>query len=114
MLAEITPEDSILASNTSSYSITRIQDLIPSRSPNVIGMHFMNPVPVMKLLEVVVGRQTSPETVERAQEIGKMLNKTCIVSKDSPGFIANRILLPYLNEACRALDQNMGSIEDID
>ena len=103
----------ILASNTSSISITKLA-AATSRPELVIGMHFMNPVPVMKLVEVVKGIQTSAETLGAVKDLAAKLGKTVIVSNDAPGFLVNRILIPLLNEACFALEQGVGSAEDID
>lgn len=107
------PADAIFASNTSSISITRLA--AQSRRPDrVIGMHFMNPVPLMKLVEIVRGVQTSPETTERVRTLAGELGKTVIMSLDQPGFIVNRMLVPFLNEACFALQESLGTMEDID
>jgi 3-hydroxybutyryl-CoA dehydrogenase len=103
----------ILASNTSSLSITRLAR--ETQRPHlVIGMHFMNPVPVMKLVEVVRGTLTSDETLARVLELAARLGKQCIVSQDRPGFLVNRILIPLLNEACFALEEGVGTKEHID
>ncbi|KYQ91444.1 3-hydroxybutyryl-CoA dehydrogenase [Tieghemostelium lacteum] len=103
----------ILASNTSSISITKLASnyQVPE---NVIGMHFMNPVPVMQLVEVIPGLQTSSETNNITLELAKKMGKTTTMSKDMPGFIANRLLMPYINEAAQALFEGLGTIEDID
>ena len=108
-----TKDDVILASNTSSFSITALAKAAkdPAR---FIGMHFFNPVPVMKLLEITRGLATSDETLEIAREVGTRMNKVMIVSKDMPGFIVNRMLDPMLNEAAQILDEGIGSVEDID
>jgi 3-hydroxybutyryl-CoA dehydrogenase len=103
----------ILASNTSSISITRLA-AATSRPTKVIGMHFMNPVPVMKLVEIVRGVQTSDETYEAVRTLSLELGKTVVSSKDAPGFLVNRMLIPFLNEACFALEQGLGTPEDID
>jgi 3-hydroxybutyryl-CoA dehydrogenase len=105
--------EAILASNTSSISITRLA-AATSRPDRVIGMHFMNPVPLMKLVEVVRGVQTSSATYELVAEFASRLGKTVITSKDLPGFLVNRMLIPFLNEACFALQEGVGSAEDID
>lgn len=105
--------DAILASNTSSISITRLAS-VTSRPSRVIGMHFMNPVPLMKLVEIVRGLQTSDETHEVVRGLALKLGKTVICSKDVPGFLVNRILIPLLNEAIFALEQGVGTAEDID
>lgn len=107
------PRGTILASNTSSISITRLS--AETRRPDrVVGMHFFNPVPVMKLVEIVRGLQTSEDTLRLAVAVSERLGKTVIVSSDSPGFLVNRILLPFLNEACFAAQENLGSLEHID
>lgn len=103
----------ILASNTSSISITTLA-AATRRPGQVIGMHFFNPVPVMALLEVTRGLQTSDGTYQAAVALGKRLGKTVVTSRDSPGFIVNRILVPLLNEACFALQEGLASAEDID
>ena len=103
----------IFASNTSSISITELASST-KRPDKFIGMHFFNPVPVMKLLEITTGLGTSPETLKVAQEAGEVLGKVTVVSKDSPGFIVNRILDPMLNEAIFMLDEGVASVEDID
>ena len=105
--------DAILASNTSSISITRLAGQT-DRPERVIGMHFMNPVPLMKLVEIVRGVQTSDETTNTVRELAEKLGKTVITSKDQPGFIVNRMLIPFLNEACFALQEGLGTPEDID
>jgi 3-hydroxybutyryl-CoA dehydrogenase len=103
----------ILASNTSSISITKLA-AATRRPKQVIGMHFFNPVPVMTLLEVTRGLQTSDATYQAAVALGRRLGKTVVTSRDSPGFIVNRILVPLLNEACFALQEGLASAEDID
>ncbi len=103
----------ILASNTSSISITRLA-AATSRPERVIGMHFMNPVPLMKLVEIVRGVQTSPETYELVHTLAVRLGKTVITSEDRPGFLVNRMLIPFLNEACFTLQEGVGTPEDID
>ncbi|HEY3253168.1 MAG TPA: 3-hydroxyacyl-CoA dehydrogenase NAD-binding domain-containing protein [Polyangiaceae bacterium] len=103
----------ILASNTSSVSITLLASRT-KRADRVIGMHFMNPVPVMKLVELVRGLETSSETLATARALAEALHKTVIVSQDRPGFLVNRMLIPFLNEACFALAEGTGSAEDID
>lgn len=110
--ARMKPE-AILASNTSSISITRLAGQT-DRADRVIGMHFMNPVPLMKLVEIVRGVQTSDETTETTSELARKLGKTVITSKDQPGFVVNRMLVPFLNEACFALQEGLGTPEDID
>jgi 3-hydroxybutyryl-CoA dehydrogenase len=103
----------ILASNTSSISITKIA-AVTSRPELVIGMHFMNPVPVMKLVEVIRALQTSDATYAATIELSAKMNKTVVTAKDAPGFIVNRILIPLLNEACFALQEGIGTPKDID
>ncbi len=105
--------DVILASNTSSISITRIAG-VTRRPDRVIGMHFMNPVPVMKLVEIVQGIATSESTLNTTLELAKQLGKTTVVSKDSAGFIVNRILAPWINEAVYARMEGVATAQDID
>jgi 3-hydroxybutyryl-CoA dehydrogenase len=108
-----TPPEAILASNTSSISITWIA-AATKRPDRVIGMHFFNPVPVMKLVELIRGLQTSDETFAAVKGLAKSWGKTTTVAKDYPGFIVNRLLVPFLNEACDALMNGVGTAEDID
>jgi 3-hydroxybutyryl-CoA dehydrogenase len=103
----------ILASNTSSISITKLAGAT-KRPENVAGMHFMNPVPVMKLCEIVRGVQSSDHTVAALTTLARQMGKTTILSKDIPGFLVNRMLIPFLNEACFALQEGVGSPEDLD
>jgi 3-hydroxybutyryl-CoA dehydrogenase len=103
----------ILASNTSSLSITRMA-AATRRPERVIGMHFMNPVPVMELVEIVAGQSTSAETIETTRGLAKRLGKTSVAAQDYPGFISNRVLMPMLNEAICALHEGVGSRDDID
>ncbi|MCA9631199.1 MAG: 3-hydroxybutyryl-CoA dehydrogenase [Myxococcales bacterium] len=103
----------LLASNTSSISITRLAGQT-SRPEQVIGMHFMNPVPLMKLVEIVRGVQTNAETMKTVSALAERLGKTVIHSKDQPGFVVNRMLVPFLNEACFVLQEGLGTPEDID
>jgi 3-hydroxybutyryl-CoA dehydrogenase len=112
-LDTLAPEKAILASNTSSISITKI-GAATKRPDKVIGMHFFNPVPLMKLLEVVRGLATSDETTTATIEVGRKMGKEPVESKDSPGFISNRILCPMINEAIFALQENIGTPEAID
>jgi 3-hydroxybutyryl-CoA dehydrogenase len=107
------PAGAILASNTSSISITRLA-AATRRPDRVIGMHFMNPVPLMKLCEIVRGVQTSDATYEAVSALAVRLGKSVITSKDHPGFIVNRMLIPFLNEACFALQEGLSTPEDID
>src|SRR5258706_711109 len=106
-------EDVILASNTSSISITKIA-ANTKRPENVIGMHFMNPVPLMKLVEVIRGLGTSDGTAKTVVELCKVMGKEPVEANDSPGFISNRILCPMINEAIFALQENVGTPEAID
>jgi 3-hydroxybutyryl-CoA dehydrogenase len=112
-LDSATRSDAILASNTSSISITLLA-AATSRPDRVIGMHFMNPVPVMKLVELIRGLQTSDATFTAVKSLAEKWGKTTTVAKDYPGFIVNRLLIPFLNEACDALMNGVGSVEDID
>ncbi|WP_010531552.1 3-hydroxybutyryl-CoA dehydrogenase [Lentibacillus jeotgali] len=112
-LDEYAPEHAILATNTSSLPITEIA-ASTNRAEQVIGMHFMNPVPVMKLVEVIRGLQTSDETYEAVADMAKKLSKTSVEVNDYPGFAANRILMPMINEAIFALHEGVASVEDID
>ena len=112
-LDRIAPAGAILATNTSSISITRIAAQT-KRPEQVIGMHFMNPVPLMQLVEVIRGLATSEETTRRIVDLAKTLGKTPVEANDFPGFIANRVLLPMINEACFALMEGVGSAEAID
>lgn len=103
----------ILASNTSSISITKIAAV--TRHPeNVIGMHFMNPVPVMKLVEVIRGKQTSDEVTHQVMALSKKIEKIPVEVNDAPGFVANRILMPMINEAIYALHEGVSGVEEID
>ncbi|MBK9517170.1 MAG: 3-hydroxybutyryl-CoA dehydrogenase [Anaeromyxobacter sp.] len=105
--------EALLASNTSSISITALA--ASTRRPDrFVGMHFMNPPPVMALIELVRGLQTSDATYQAAAALARRFGKTVVTSKDSPGFIVNRILIPMLNEACFALQEGLASAEDID
>lgn len=112
-LDEICPKGAILASNTSSISITKIA-AATKRPEKMIGMHFMNPVPVMKLIEVIKGLATNDETYDVVVELSKKLGKIPCQANDFPGFIANRILLPMINEAVYCLFEGVGKPEDID
>jgi 3-hydroxybutyryl-CoA dehydrogenase len=103
----------ILASNTSSISITKLA-AATRRPDKVVGMHFMNPVPLMKLCEVVKGVQTSPETYAATKALAERMGKEVVTSNDHPGFMVNRILIPLLVEACQALMEGVGTAEDID
>jgi 3-hydroxybutyryl-CoA dehydrogenase len=112
-LDQITRPDAILASNTSSISITKL-GAATKRSDKVIGMHFMNPVPVMKLVEVIRGMATSDETYERVRTLSEQLGKTALDCQDSPGFVSNRVLMPMINEAIFTLYEGVASRESID
>nr|WP_121273105.1 3-hydroxybutyryl-CoA dehydrogenase [Pedobacter schmidteae] len=105
--------EAILASNTSSISITKIAS-VTNRGDKVIGMHFMNPVPVMKLVEVIRGYASSDETTTTVMELSKKLAKVPVEVNDYPGFVANRILMPMINEAIYALYENVAGVEEID
>lgn len=112
-LSQTVSEDTILATNTSSISITAIA--AHTRRPDrVIGMHFMNPVPVMKLVEIIRGLATSDETYATVNAVAEKMGKTTVMSRDMPGFIVNRVLMPYINEAVYALYEGIASVEDID
>lgn len=112
-LDEACPEDTILATNTSSISITRIAS-VTSRSTQVIGMHFMNPVPLMPLVEIIEGYNTSKNVTDFIVELTKEIGKTPVIVKDYPGFIANRILMPMINEAIEALQCGVSGVLEID
>ena len=112
-LDEAAPAHCILASNTSSISITKIAS-VTKRADKVIGMHFMNPVPVMKLVEVINGYKTSREVTETILNLSKNIGKVPAASNDYPGFIANRILMPMINEAIISLHEGVGGVEEID
>ncbi|GJQ13033.1 hypothetical protein GpartN1_g4824.t1 [Galdieria partita] len=115
-LAQVTASDVILASNTSSISITKIASTVQDsgREDKVVGMHFFNPVPVMNIVELVVGLSTSEATREITHSLAQKMNKQVSVVQDSPGFISNRVLMPYINEAICALQEGLASKEDID
>ena len=112
-LDEICQQSAILATNTSSISITEIA-AVTTRPENVIGMHFMNPVPIMKLVEVIRGYNTTDEVCEKVMEISKKLNKIPVEVNDSPGFVANKILIPMINEAIITLSEGVAGVEEID
>ena len=119
-LAQICPQHAVLATNTSSISITKIAAATTtdptnlSASSRVISTHFMNPVPVQKGVEIITGLQTSQDTLDTALEFCKRMGKLPSTSVDSPGFLANRILMPYINEAIICLETGVGAKEDID
>ena len=112
-LDEVAPQHCILASNTSSISVTKIA-AATKRPEQVIGMHFMNPVPVMKLVEVIRGYKTSNEVTNQVIDLSKKLGKVPCVVNDYPGFIANRILMPMINEAIYSLYEGVAGVEEID
>lgn len=107
------PEDTILATNTSSISITSIAS-VTSRPDRVIGMHFMNPVPLMKLVEIISGYSTSKETYSTVKAMAEKLGKTPVSVQDYPGFVANRILIPMINEAIFTLHTGVAGVKEID
>lgn len=106
-------EGTVYATNTSSLSITEMASLV-KRPAKFVGMHFFNPVPVMKLVEVIPALQTAPETTGLALEMAKKLGKTAITCKDTPGFVVNRLLVPYMLDAVRLLESGVASAQDID
>lgn len=110
---ELAPEHCILSTNTSSISITKIAS-VTNRPEQVIGMHFMNPVPIMKLVEIIKGYSTSQETFDSTFELSKILGKTPTEVNDYPGFVANRILMPMINEAIETLYNKVAGVEEID
>jgi len=112
-LDELCGENVILASNTSSISITKIAS-VTTRPDKVIGMHFMNPVPVMKLVEIIRGYATSDEVTNQIMQLSRDLKKSPVEVNDYPGFVANRILMPMINEAVYALYEGVAGVEEID
>ena len=110
---QLAAEGCILATNTSSISITKIA-AVTSRPDKVIGMHFMNPVPVMKLIEIIRGFNTSDDTTQRIMQLSKKLGKSPVEVNDYPGFVANRILMPMINEAIYTLYEGVAGVEEID
>ena len=112
-LDELCPDDTILATNTSSISITQIA-AVTSRPEMVIGMHFMNPVPIMKLVEIIRGYNTSDEVTNTIMELSKKLHKIPTEVNDYPGFVANRILMPMINEAIETLYNGVAGVKEID
>jgi 3-hydroxybutyryl-CoA dehydrogenase len=112
-LQEICSSDTILATNTSSLSITEIAS-VTKRPDKVVGMHFFNPAPLMRLVEVVSGMDTSEETLDITRHLARHLGKTPVTAKDTPGFIVNRIARPFYGEALRILDEGVASVEQID
>jgi len=109
----ICKDSAILASNTSSISINKLSE-VTNRPGNVIGMHFMNPVPVMKLVEIIVGKNTSQDTVSFIMDLSQLINKIPIKCNDSPGFVSNRILMPMINEAALCYQEGVAPAESID
>jgi len=112
-LDELTNSEVILATNTSSISITKIAS-VTNRPDKVIGMHFMNPVPIMKLVEIIRGYSTSDEVTQKIMSVSKSLGKVPVEVNDYPGFIANRILMPMINEAIYSLYEGVAGVEEID
>ena len=112
-LSKLTPASTLLVSNTSSISITLIA-ANTDRPDKCMGMHFMNPVPVMKLVELIRGLATSDETYAAVDGVAQRMGKTTVEGRDMPGFIVNRVLMPYINEAAYALYEGIASVEDID
>jgi 3-hydroxybutyryl-CoA dehydrogenase len=112
-LNRVCEPQTVLASNTSSISITKL-GAASSRPDRVVGLHFMNPAPAMRLVEVVRGLETSERTLSLGMELAKRLGKIPVVAKDVPGFIVNRVLIPMINEAIITLEEGVASAEDID
>jgi 3-hydroxybutyryl-CoA dehydrogenase len=107
-------ETVVLATNTSSISISDLASAVPEAADRVIGMHFFNPVPVMKLVEVIKGRETSEETTHRTMDLAKAMGKTPVPANDSAGFVSNRVLMPMINEAFFAWQDGVAEAEDVD
>ena len=112
-LAEFISESAIVASNTSSLSITAFASVLPN-SQNVVGLHFFNPAPVMELVEIVVGHETSSQIVDKLQILTKALGKSPVIVQEAPGFVVNRMLIPMINEAVSILAEGVATAEDID
>jgi 3-hydroxybutyryl-CoA dehydrogenase len=112
-ISKVAKAGAILASNTSSISITAIA-AHTDRPDRVVGMHFMNPVPLMALVELIRGLATTDETYDAVKAAAEKMGKTTVLGRDMPGFIVNRVLMPYINEAVYALYEGIGSVEDID
>jgi len=112
-LSDVCPEDTILATNTSSISITQIA-AVTNRPDKVIGMHFMNPVPIMKLVEIIRGYNTTDEVTNTIMELSKTLGKVPVEVNDYPGFVANRILMPMINESIETLYNGVAGVTEID
>ena len=114
-LDAVAPPARIFATNTSSIAIHRLAEAVdPARRERFVGMHFFSPVPVMPLIELIRGRDTGDDTVAAIRELAAALGKQVIVSADRPGFIVNRILMPFLAEAMRAVEEGLGTADDID
>ncbi|MDF5719768.1 MAG: 3-hydroxyacyl-CoA dehydrogenase NAD-binding domain-containing protein [Rhizonema sp. PD37] len=109
----ICPEETVFAANTSAISITRIAS-VTKRTPKVIGMHFMNPVPMKPMVEMIRGYHTSDETIETAKKLLAQMGKECIIVNDSPGFVSNRVLMLTINEAVFILQDQVASVEEVD
>ena len=112
-LSAICRPDAILATNTSSISIAELSSVVTNPG-RFLGMHFFSPVPLMKLLEIVRGIATDAEIIDAAREVGEKFGKTCIIAKDRPAFIVNRMLDPMINEAIGLLEAGIGTVDDID
>lgn len=112
-LEKVCSKDTVFATNTSSISITEIAGL-SGRPEKIVGMHFFNPVPVMKLIEIIPALQSGEEAVELATDLGRKMGKTTVACKDTPGFVVNRILIPMLIDAARVYESGVASAEDID
>jgi len=112
-LEPVVGPDTVIATNTSSLSITEMASLVKNPA-NFVGMHFFNPVPMMKLVEIIPAIQTRPEITALAREVGTSFGKTPITCKDTPGFVLNRLLVPYMMDAIRLLEDGVASAEDID
>jgi len=112
-LEPVVGPDTVIATNTSSLSITEMASLVKNPA-NFVGMHFFNPVPMMKLVEIIPAIQTRPEVTALARELGTSFGKTPITCKDTPGFVLNRLLVPYMMDAIRLLEDGVASAEDID
>ncbi len=113
-MKQLLPPEAVLASNTSSISISDLGEAVGDAAPRVVGMHFFNPVPVMKLVEVIRGRRTSPDTVKRTIELAERMGKVPVPANDRPGFVSNRVLMPLINEAFHAWMEGVAEPQDID
>ncbi|HSR68157.1 MAG TPA: 3-hydroxybutyryl-CoA dehydrogenase [Acidobacteriota bacterium] len=112
-LDQVCPQDIVLSSNTSSISITRLGSIL-KRPERFIGMHFMNPVPLMKLVEIIRGLATSDDTYQKTRDLSEQLEKIPVEVNDSPGFVSNRVLMPMINEAIFAYQEGVAEVENID